>query len=124
MVALPETGKRIRELLEHYNLIYLTGAEMVSETHQSIKPFTASDPRIFKVADHTFYETGPYCEQLRHRYKVYAQLVIPGHQFKHFKWCKSEQSITKAWPDNWREIPHFQNLVERKQEGRRYARPE
>ena len=124
MIALDGVGETIRARMEDYHLIYLTGAEMVSWTNQSVNPYTACEPRIFKVEDHTYYITGAYCEQFTHNFNPVNQKILSGHQFKHFKWAKSESSITKAWPENWRDISHFQELMDRKQQGREYAGPE
>lgn len=60
----------------------------------------------FRVTPETYYITGPKCEDLTIR----KAPVVGGLSFIHYKWLKSEASITKAWPKNWREIEHFRNL--------------
>ena len=40
--------------------------------------------------------------------------------FLHFKWAKSLSSITKAWPENWREIEYFQKLFGRVKNKKKY----
>ena len=123
MIALDGAGVQIREQLGTVGFMCLTGSEMVSETHQSIKPFTACEPRIFKVTDETYYITGSHCEILNPKCLSRKHKIFPGHQFKHFKWAKSQASISKAWPENWEEIHHFQGLMKRKQQGQEYAGP-
>lgn len=112
MIATAHTIPTILKFINSYDVVYFCGWEMVNDKDVSIAPKTASDPRVFKVSENTFYETGPYCEQFKHQYETAMRIDPP--LYLHFKWAKSVESITTAWPEDWKSITHFKNLIKNK----------
>lgn len=92
-------------------------ADGLCETLNSRK-YTGNEVRIFKVKKNAF-SNGPRCEILNIYKKslfhaIYRRLFIDKIEealYYHFKYAKIESSQTKAWPDNWKEIDHFVNLM-------------
>jgi hypothetical protein len=121
MVALPCLADGLLDAaLSACDAIKFPGLEMVaidriSKTH----PEAASDYRLFRATPETYYQTGRYSEVL-HLPRSFHVCNLPP-QYLHFKWCKPIESITKAWPDGWESIPHFQDLMKRKEPGPTYA---
>lgn len=66
--------------------------------------------RFFKEG---YYIDGQYCEQFARRLPRAGE-ATKHDCFIHLKWLKPEYSITKAWPENWRQIDHFQRIWERR----------
>lgn len=70
--------------------------------------------RVFRVDSGTRYQSGSHCEQLVwHGNPV--SLREPG--YLHFKWCKSRESATQAWPTDWQESAHFRAIYARAEPG-------
>lgn len=89
--------------------------------HVGEREFCATEPRLYRNDKRTAYVAGSHCEQIMlPSQSVVSWVTEP--LFFHTKWLKSEYSITKAWPDNWKEIPHFQKLWERKQPVKTHGR--
>ena len=109
MVAMPACGRRIRELLERSNVIRFRGIDLVNGNMIGERKFAAMDPRVFRVGPGTFYETGPMCERLT----VNGGIDIEEPLYRHYKWSKSIESAQKAWPANWQDLPHFQQIMKR-----------
>ncbi|WP_353497683.1 hypothetical protein [Vibrio sp. CB1-14] len=80
--------------------------------------YTGNEVRIFKSKKSAF-SNGPKCEILNIYkkgllYAIFRRLFIYKMQqpmYYHFKYAKLESSQTKAWPENWREVEHFVNLM-------------
>lgn len=123
MVAFDETGRRIHEALGYNDFVRFDGVEIVStEPYQvpASHPRTAAETRVFP-ADRCYYVTGPYCEVLTGPPPHEAQYTTREPMYLHFKYCK--KNWTQAWPDNWREMPHFTRLMQRAKPGRKYKGP-
>ena len=126
MIALPELKPFLKGCLAKKNqqMFGFRGVELVSmEMEQSaVAPITdESHPRLFPVVGGVQYRQGRYCEQLSAPWPMYPVPEEP--LYLHFKFAKSEVSITKAWPTNWRELPHFQRIWQRRAPGKVWTGP-
>lgn len=122
MVALPGLGGQLRGQTP---VGWLWGAELVSVHPRLVSlshPRTACEPRLFPVEPGWHYAQGPICEVLRTPVGL-ARQPLAEPAFVHLKYCKPEYQITKAWPANWREVPHFQRLMARGEPGEAYRGP-
>lgn len=122
MVALPSLADALPAAMATHDAIKFPGVEMVSMDRISkTHPQAASDVRFFRATSETYYQTGRFSEVL-HLPESYQVYELPA-QYLHFKWCKPTDAITKAWPDNWRNVYHFQQLEKRREPGEVYAGP-
>jgi hypothetical protein len=103
------------------NVLFITGVNISGESMSHISsgaPFS-TEPRFFKVEKHTYYRQGELTQHLTHNHE--SKIIreqIPA--FLHFKNVKNTDSATMIWPNNWRDIPHFQRLWERRKEAELY----
>jgi len=96
------------------------GIELAGDIyHTSDRPYCASETRLFKQCA---FETGLNSEKfvLIEPSKVF---IFPEPLFFHTKWLKSEESYSVAWPNNWRDIPHFQKILKRSRPTRTHGYP-
>lgn len=124
MVALPGLdGEVRRHMADGAHWLSFRGVDLVAldPPTQSIRAYTASEPRLFRVRPETYYTTGTHTESFTIPNQKGPQLSQPG--FLHFKWCKDRASATKAWPEDWRTCPHFQNVYRKRERGDLYRGP-
>lgn len=98
------------------NVAIVTGVNISGSSLSRISsgsPFT-TEPRFFRVTEDTFYRQGELVEVFTHKYDS-GIYTINSPAFLHFKNVKSVDSATMIWPENWREIPHFQRLWKRRE---------
>lgn len=123
MVAMNWLGERVRPLMKRAEVIRIFGVDLVGDPPIQVgeRVFNGIEPRFFRVRPSRFYAMGPRTEYLRLPLrdrvsrKLKLQPTIPDPAFLHFKWAKSLESATKAWPENWREMEVFQQLFKRAQ---------
>ena len=126
-VAMDGLRDDFRDAVKRADRVRFYGVDIAGDawTHTSKEPFTAYEPSLFRVTSQTFYENGPECERMHkpailtrlfNRYTPFGtkQFDLARPAFLHFKWAKSFASASKAWPNNWQELPHFQSIIERK----------
>jgi len=70
-----------------------------------------AEPRFFKAKKEHPWITGSHSAMFN--YRRTNNKVIPTSQFLHFKHAKCYESMTMAWPENWREIEHFKRIWKR-----------
>jgi hypothetical protein len=124
MVALDILDMRFARRVLRHNVVSVPGIDLSGEdlAHESRRDRRNREPRFFRVARHTHYRQGPMTQVFSHDHR--SRLVtIDEPVFLHFKNVKSLASATKIWPTNWREIPHFQSLLERRERGPLYLGP-
>ncbi len=122
MVAIDYAGDQIKDALQNHDFIRFAGIEIVAKNPLRVaasRPYTSAEMRIFRATD-SYYVSGKYCESLIEQSGKADKKVFKDPFFLHFKWCKPENSIKNAWPKNWREMPHFQRLWQRRQPGQIY----
>jgi len=139
MIMLPEYAtESFRQRVLEKNVVKMRGWEVVDETFEYISktnPTTGKEVRFFRVHPSLYYEQGTVCEEFTYpdpeeglRSPVRAirrawnlltgnEIHIDEPTFLHTKHIKS--SDKQAWPDNWEELEHFQQIDERKQTGER-----
>ncbi len=117
-------GAEIRRLMaEGKERIKFEGIDLVGDevAHIGCHPRCPTNG-IYRVREGVFYRQGPMTQNL-------AGVDMPPYMvekpmFLHFKWArKSFESATAQWPENWREIPHFQRIAERRHPVERYEGP-
>ncbi len=121
MVAMDWLGDEIRDLISGgHDRIKFEGRDLVGDDLTMI----GCHPRcptngVYKVRAGVHYAQGPMTQNLRSVPE--PPHVIEPPAFLHFKWCrKSFASAAVQWPENWREIPHFQRIAERRHPVARY----
>jgi len=121
MVALPTMNKRVKRTVCKSNVVRIAEFNIAGDelTYLSKETPLKSEPRFFRVDEHTFYKQGDICEYFDHGYKNKV-LTIDEPVCLHFKNAKSIVSATKSWPDNWEEIELFRQLHERRARGGLY----
>ena len=121
MVAMPCVDKKFRKIVLKNNIVVISGIDISGEelAHQSNRERMNSEQRYFKVSKYTIYKQGELTQYFTHDYtkKIYT---MNDSTFLHFKNVKSLKSATKIWPENWREIEHFQKLNTRREKGALY----
>lgn len=127
MVALDGTGREIRAALKAgADYIRFAGHEIAALDPlrlSRLHPVANAECRIFPALRRHFYETRDLCEGLTNLPEVSDQLSLPSPAYLHFKWTKPENSITAAWPKNWRRQDHFRALAARAEPGDCYEGP-
>ena len=121
MVAMDWLGDEIRRLMEEgRDRIKFEGRDIVGDDLTMI----GCHPRcptngVYKVRAGVHYAQGPMTQSLRGVPE--PPHVIERPAFVHMKWArKSFESATVQWPENWRDIPHFQRIAERRHPVARY----
>lgn len=123
MVAMDGLGDTIRGLIDNAGdaVVCMSGINLVGDCmHMSKEQPTIHEnqPRLFRMRPGVYYLTGAQTQMLT--YPAGARRVeIEGAAYLHFKWAK--RSCYQGWPDNWREIPHFQRIAERAIPGKKYT---
>jgi len=137
MLMLPEYAtEEFRQLVLQHNVVKMKGWEIVDEDFNYVSktnPTTGKEVRFFEVNKRLHYKQGPLCENFTYpnpydifnmpvRWLQRARNVLTGNEFHvsdptylHTKHIKD--SDKQAWPDNWEEMDHFQNINARKQPG-------
>ena len=121
-------GEILRNVVkEEYDIIHFKGIDLYGRdlAHMCKTPHCASEPSLFKVTKKTFYYPGDFCEYFS--YPVWKSFLvkskiynIPEPLFLHFKYATDSESLGKGWPDNWREIKFFTDIIANKSEGEPY----
>lgn len=114
MVAMDWLGDEIRRLLdEGRDRIRFEGVDIVGDDlrHIGCHPQCRTNG-VYRLAG-TRYVQGPMTQHLRGVPDADDAFGRPA--FMHLKWSrKSEASATAQWPSNWRDVPHFQRIAERR----------
>lgn len=116
LVFLDWAGPAIRALIDQgHDRIRFEGRDIVGDdvAHIGSHPLCRTNG-VYPVRPGTRYEQGPVTQNLKGVQDA-DDAFDNEPAFVHMKWCrKSEQSATTQWPENWREIPHFQRIYERR----------
>lgn len=125
MVAHDWLGSVVKELIGtgDYDLIGFNGINIVHDlVHTSkSKLLTDTELRVFKMVPGACFWTKHYCEKLYYPDQVKDRIFKtekPG--YLHFKHAKKDSAVLAAWPDNWKDIPHFQKIYMRYKPGEVY----
>lgn len=110
MIALPSLKNKMKDAVKNNYALKFKGIDVVKDLyHIGQREFCASEIRLYQKGR---YVIGKFSESLILN-KPTAIKEIDEPLFVHTKWLKSKESITKAWPHNWEDIPHFQNIWKR-----------
>ena len=127
--AFEDRVAEIRKLIDSnlYEIIHYKGYDIygLELKNLCIEPYCANEPSIFKVNKKTFYFEGKLYEEFSYPLSVnFKKLRIynyPKPLFIHFKYAKGIEYVGKGWPENWRNIESFANLVKSKSKGEIYS---
>lgn len=118
MLALPNLKKYLDKAVAKNACLKFQGVDVVGDLfHIGDREFCASEIRLYKNGQ---YVNGSHSEKLDLRTPDKV-IDVEAPLFIHTKWAKSEYSQTKAWPYNWKEIPHFQKIHLRGKRKRKHA---
>jgi len=109
MVALPELEGDLRGCRK--DTATFCGIDIVQKKWYDRDRVVAYEPRMFRFQEQNPWTTGLYSEAWNLIAKTDRLITTP--RYLHFKWSKEIGPITRAWPDNWHEIPHFINIMKR-----------
>lgn len=116
MVMMDWSGAEIRRLMaEGHDRIRFHGTDLVGDDlrHIGCHPVCRTNG-VYKVTPQTVYKQGSVTQNLQGIQGV-PEVEIEKPAFIHLKWArKSFESATVQWPPDWREIPHFQKIAERR----------
>lgn len=138
MLMLPEycTEEFKRTVLSN-RITFTSGWEVVTDDFSHVSKTnekTGNEIRFFEVKPWLYYRQGSVCENFVYpairdwrkaplvtTYRAWNLVTDTEHHtseptYLHTKHIK--QSDKQAWPDNWEEIDHFQDIDDRKQKGR------
>ena len=137
MLMLPEyETEEFRQTVLDNNVIKMSGWEVVDPKFEWVSannPTTGKEVRFFRVTPRLHYEQGELCENFTYpepgeilekpilsAYRLWNivsrnEIHVDEPTYLHTKHIKS--SDKQAWPDNWEEIDHFQEIDERKTAG-------
>lgn len=127
--AFDGSAKLIKDLAlsDKYDIIHYKGIDMYGSNLKYVckTPFCGNEPAIFKITKRTFYFPGEFCEEFsypkwRNIFSKSRIFNIPEPQFLHFKYAVPVEELGKGWPENWRELKFFQDLVGYKRKGKPY----
>ena len=114
MVAMDWLGDTVHaHIRDGSDIIRIHGVDIVGKDlrHVGAHKYCASEPRFFRVRPTTRYVNGRLCEKITGIHG--DETIIHAPAFLHFKWAKPLDVATQAWPANWQDSPHFQNLIKR-----------
>ncbi len=115
MVMMDWAGVEIRRIMTAgHDRIKFEGRDLVGDdlTHIGCHPRCPTNG-IYKVRAGVHYAQGAMTQSLRGVDEPPHTIEQPA--FLHMKWArKSFESATVQWPENWREIPHFQHIAQRR----------
>jgi hypothetical protein len=114
LVMMDWAGAEIRRLMAAgHDRIKFHGTDIVGDDLRHIGCHPNCPTNGVYPARGTYYAQGAMTQSLRGAGEPTATIGRPA--FVHLKWSrKSEASATVQWPSNWREIPHFQRIIERR----------
>lgn len=132
MIAEPTLAPLVKGYLGVVDGIYFTGRDMVGKDirWESRKNHTASEQRIHRVTESSFYFTHTHCEHLSisalDEYRNNDTVVVlKGFQFMHLKWCKSSLKYSGVgWPEDWMDAdPYYRGIYYNKGRGKLFRGP-
>lgn len=126
MVAQDWLGAKTHTLIESGKIdaIYLQGINIVHGLQYMSKAqpvIRESQPRFYRVRPEVHYVNGLKTNILIGLTKRFYKADTP--DYLHFKWAKRKESAHRWWPENWKEMPHFQSIEGRVEPGDRYNGP-
>jgi glycosyltransferase involved in cell wall biosynthesis len=111
MLALPPCKNYLDKAVENNKSLRFKGVDVVEDLyHIGHREFCSPENRLYKTGN---YVNGKYSETLRDRTPE-SSMEVDEPLFIHTKWAKSIDSATKAWPKNWANSKHFNNIWERR----------
>ena len=131
MVAMDDFAADLRRAMTEADIVRFHGVNLAGAhlDRYAVRKFTASEPRLFRVTESTFYYPGKTCEVFT--YPKAAELfasrprtkALEKPAFVHLKWIKPEKLITQAWPADWINHRHFRELIKRGEPDEPYQGP-
>lgn len=129
MIAHEWLGPAVRAAMARHDGIFFRGLDLAGPDlgYESGQTFTATEQRVHRVTERTFYFTYTHCEHFsgtrapEHLIANACRLVDrPG--FLHLKWCKSSPHFSGVgWPDDWQTAhPYYREIRDRKRPARPY----
>lgn len=131
MIAHDWLGPRVRELMRANNSIWFRGNDLAGPTlaMESGQAHTATEERVYRVSEKTFYFTFTHCEHFSGsrlpECAIKPQVKLQPYGFIHLKWCKANPAFSGVgWPDNWETAhPYYAEIRNRKAGARKYRGP-
>jgi hypothetical protein len=131
MVAMDDFAANLRPAVTEADVVSFHGVNLAGARldRYAARKFTATEPRLFRVMESTFYYPGRTCEVFTYPTagKLFASQprveVLENPAFVHLKWIKPENVITQAWPADWPSHRHFRDLIKRGDPGEPYHGP-
>jgi len=111
----------LKETIFKFSTVSIRGLNIADKEIKHLSrdlPSTAAEPRFFKILPQSYYIQGPICE-IFHKGRG-ANKNIGKPMFLHFKNVKNIKSASAIWPENWKNIPIFKRLINRRQPGALY----
>lgn len=128
MIAYDWIGPKVRELMNSYDGIWFKGLDLAGSDlkHESGHAHTATEQRVHRVTDKTFYFTFTHCEHFSGtrspEHKIEKIIKLTPYAFIHLKWCKDDLKFSGVgWPENWQKAhPYYNEIYNRKKATRPY----
>lgn len=132
MIAFEWLGPRVRSLMNNFDGIWFKGMDLASPKldRVSLQAHTATEQRVHRVTEKTFYFTYTHCEHFSgtrspdHKVENIYKITMD-YAFLHLKWCKSSLAFSGVgWPDDWEtRHPYYTEIQNRKRGIRAYRGP-
>lgn len=120
MVALDWLGPQVLELMQSHDVIKFRGLDIVDHQFVSSKPYTANEPRVWRVTPDTWWTSGNHCEEFSYGHHE-GRSTEPDVGYLHFKWSKDHGSAIKDWPRDWKRHADLRRRHEKTKRGARYS---
>lgn len=128
MIAHDSLGPKVRDLMQRNDSIWFKGNDLAGPdlAWESGQAHTATEERIYRVGENTFYFTFTHCEHFsatRIPECAFRKTVkLDRYGFIHLKWCKDSMAFSGVgWPDNWETAdPYYREIRDRKKAARKY----
>lgn len=122
-VMMDWAGEEIRSAMAAgHDRVKFGGVDLVHDLkHIGCEPYCwkSDNNGTFRITPDIHYRQGPMTQHITNMPPPTYRIDRPA--FVHLKWCKPFASAIKQWPENWREIPHFQRIAERRHPVARYT---
>ena len=132
MIAHDWLGAKVRDLMKTYDGIWFKGLDLAGPDlkYQSAHAHTATEQRVHRVTDKTFYFTYTHCEHFSGT-RLPEYLIKNGckmqtvYAFIHLKWCKPSLRFSGVgWPEDWQTAhPYYREIWNRKKAAQPYRGP-
>lgn len=112
MVAMDWLGDELHPLLDAgHDRISFAGVDLVDDARAVGNHPHCPTAGVFRVTPAVRYRQGRFAETFTAPAPTHT---IAGPAFVHLKWAKPEASAIQQWPADWRAMPHFQRIYQRR----------